>query len=141
MAKYHNILNNIKKVEAIEARYLNDITVVHGVGVLLHYWRNFFDIPLSALAEVEMLSNIENKSRLVETKLTFHSPCSFDIDDRNLCFRVTTVQGASFLIGTDTLPFPVVSTTELFPGEETGRSGCTVVATYKNTHGMLAILD
>lgn len=141
MAQICTTLNNIKKVEVIEARHLNDITVIHGVGVLLNYWRNFVEVPLSGLAEVEMTSEIETKSRLYTVKLSFHSPKHFDVDNRQLCFRVTTVNGSTFLIGTNFRPYVKVVTYDLFPASTTDRSGCTVTAEYKNVHGMLAILD
>lgn len=141
MAQYCNILHNITKVEVIEARYLKDINIIRGVGVVLKYWRNFTNIPLSTLAEVEMTTAVENKSRLFAVKLTAHSPQHFDVADRDLCFRVTTVSGSRYLIGTDTRPFPVVNTVDLFPSSTTEKSGCTIVAEYKNTFGMLPILD
>lgn len=141
MAKYHSVLKNIKKVEAIEASFLNDITVIHGIGVMLNYWRNFTEIPLSDLAEVEINSIIENKCRLYSLKLSFHTPESFDAGVRDLCYRVTTVNGSQFLIGTSRLPFPVTSSTELFPSSVTAKSGTSVEVTYKNAHGMLSILD
>ncbi len=141
MAQVCNILNNIKKVEVIEARYLKNITVINGIGVLLNYWRNFSEIPITSLAEVEMSSAVEDKSRLMTVKLTFHTPKHFDVSDRQLCYRVTTVGGDQFLIGTDSHPYPVTNTTDLFPSVVTDRSGCKVVVEYKNTHGMLSILD
>lgn len=141
MAKYHNVLNNIKKVEVIESRYLNDITVIHGIGVMLNYWRNFNEITLSDLAEVEINSIIENKCRLYSLKLSFHTPDSFDVGMRALCYRVTTVNGSQFLIGTSRHPYPVTSTTELLPSDVTAKSGTSVEVTYKNSHGMLSILD
>lgn len=141
MAKYHNVLQNIKKVEVIEARYLNDITVILGLGVMLNYWRNFTEIPLSDLAEVEINSIMENKCRIYSLKLSFHTPDSFDAGMRDLCYRVTTVHGSQFLIGTSLHPFPVTSSTELFPSSVTAKSGTSVEVTYKNTHGMLSILD
>ena len=141
MAKFCNSLNNIKKVEVIEARHLKNINIIHGVGVLLNYWRNFVEIPITELGEVEMVSSIENKSRLITTKLTFHTSTHFDVDNRQLCFRVTTINGSQWLIGTDVHPFAVVNTTDRYPSNVTDKSGCTVVAEYKNTHGMLAILD
>lgn len=141
MAKYQNVLNNIKKVEVIEARHLSGVYVINGVGVVLNYWRNFTEVPITGLAEVEMSTQIENKIRLITTKLTFHTPGHFEVWDCEVCFRVTTLNGAQWLIGTNCPPYCVVNSVELFPSNVGDRSGCTVAVEYKNVHGMLAILD
>lgn len=98
MAKYQNVLNNIKKVEVIEARHLSGVYVINGVGVVLNYWRNFTEVPITGLAEVEMSTQIENKIRLITTKLTFHTPGHFEVWDCEVCFRVTTLNGAQWLM-------------------------------------------
>lgn len=136
-----NILRNIKKVEAIESRYLANVRIIPDTGVFLSYWRSFEEIQITGHAEVEISSRIENNSRIMTAKLTFHSPETFDVANRHLSFRLTTVTGAQYLLGTNIAPYCVVNTTDLYPSETTARGGCTIVAEYTNTSVMLPILD
>lgn len=135
------ILHNIKKIQVIESRLLQNLTIIPGTGVMMNYWRNFTDLPLANLASMETVSKVDNKSRLFTTSikalLTYH----FDVDNRRLAFMITTVSGDRFLVGTNEAPFPVTNTSDVFPGKETEASGCTLSVEYTDTLGLLPVLD
>ena len=43
------ILSNLKKIEVIETRLLQNMTIIPGIGVMLNFWRNFTELPLFGL--------------------------------------------------------------------------------------------
>lgn len=135
------ILSNLKKIEVIETRLLQNMTVIPGTGVMLNFWRNFNELPLVNLASMEIVSKVENKSRLFTTSIKALLSEHFDIASRKLAFLVTTVDGDRYLVGTNESPFPVANTTDSFPEKENEPSGCTLSVEYTDTLGLLPVLD
>lgn len=135
------ILDNIKSIRYIETRLLRHITIVPGLGVMLNFWRNFKEIPLTDLASMEVASKVDNKSRLFTTTIKALLPERFRVNNRKLAFLVTTVSGDRFLVGTCESPFPIVNTSDMFPDAANGQSGCTLTVEYTDTLGLLPVLD
>lgn len=135
------ILKNIKEVAMIDAHQLPDITIIPGTGVMLNYWRPFEELPVVGLAQCEVSSAIDNGSRVYTTKLTANLAESPAIDGRDLCFMVTAVDGERYLIGMSEKPFPVVNTEFSMPDRVSDRSGCSISVEYKDTWGLLPVLD
>lgn len=135
------ILSNLKKIEVIETRLLQNMTIIPGLGVMLNFWRNFTELHLVYLASMETVSKVENKSRLFTTSIKALLSEHFDVANRKLAFMVTTVDGDRFLVGTNESPFPVANTTDTFPEKESDPSGCTLTVEYTDTLGLLPVLD
>lgn len=135
------ILSNLKKVEAIETRRLRNLTIIPGAGVMLNYWRDFTELPLANLASMEIVSKVENKSRLFTTSIKALLTEHFDIANHKLAFMVTTVEGDRYLVGTNESPFPIANTTDTFPEKESDTSGCTLSVEYTDSIGLLPVLD
>lgn len=135
------ILSNLKKIEVIETRLLQNMTIIPGLGVMLNFWRNFTELPLVNLASMEIVSKVENKSRLFTTSIKALLSDHFDLANRKLAFLVTTVNGDRYLVGTNESPFPVANTTDTFPEKESDPSGCTLTVEYTDTLGLLPVLD
>lgn len=134
-------LSNLKKIEVIETRLLQNITVIPGVGVMLNFWRNFTELPLVNLASMEIVSKVENKSRLFTTSIKALLSEHFDVASRKLAFLVTTVDGIRYLIGTDESPFPIANTNDSFPEKESDSSGCILSIEYTDALGLLPVID
>lgn len=135
------VLSNIKEISVIETRQLKNLTIIPGIGVMLNFWRDFFELPLANLASMEVVSKVENKSRLFSTTIKALLTEHFDTANRKLAFLVTTVEDKSYLVGTNEAPFPVVNTTDTFPEKESDPSGCTLTVEYTDTLGLLPVLD
>ena len=91
--------------------------------------------------KVEVDEAIENGSRLSTVKLTAHTACNFIVDHRKLAWRVTTVTGEQYLIGTTEQPFPITTVANDFPDKETERSGQIITVTWKTPLTLLKIID
>lgn len=135
------ILSNLKKIEVIETRLLQNMTVIPGTGVMLNFWRNFTELSLVNLASMEIVSKVENKSRLFTTSIKALLSEPFDPANRKLAFLVTTVDGDRYLVGTNESPYPIANTTDTFPEKESDPSGCTLSVEFTDTLGLLPVLD
>lgn len=134
------IIKNIQKVEYIEPRFLKGLTIVPGKGVLLNMWRFFKEIDTIGLSSATVSDKVVLRNRIFYVKLV----ATLNGDWRNsqpLCFRITTVMGEQFLLGTEAVPYPIVTTVDNFPSAVTDKSGTTLTVEYSNTFGLLPILD
>lgn len=136
-----SLLKQIKKVEMIEAKYLVNSTIIGNYGIILDFYRPFDNLSAIGLSSVENSDKIESKVRIYTSKLIALLPNQIKVGNKKLCFRVTTVSGEQFLIGTDKSPYPIVSFTETYPNSPSGKCGCTMTVTYSNTIPMLSQLD
>lgn len=135
------LIQNIAKVEYIEARYLQNIIITPNNDVLLRYWRNFHELPIVGLASVTVADQVEHNNRLTTVTLTALTCEKFAVNNRHLAWRVTTVTGDQMLIGTTEVPYPTTTTTENFPDKATEQSGTTLKVEWKTALSLLTILD
>ena len=135
------LIQNIKTVEYIETKYLLNTVMVNNDKIVLNYWRNFSELYIVGLAQVEVEEAVDNGSRLSTVKLTARTACPFSVDNRRLAWRVTTVTGEQYLIGTTEQPFPITTVSNDFPDKETERSGISVNVTWKTPLTLLKIID
>ena len=133
------LLQNINRVEFIETRYLSNIVLLGNNEVTLQYWRNFIELCLVGLANVEVSQAVDNGSRLTTIKLTARTTSDFGVDNRRLAWRVSTVTGEQFLIGTTEQPFPVTTVANDFPDKATSQSGKKITVSWKTPLNILKI--
>ena len=133
------LLQNINKVEFIETRYLSNMVLLGNNEVTLQYWRNFIELCLVGLADVEVNQAVDNGSRLTTIKLTARTTSDFTVDDRRLAWRVSTVTGEQFLIGTTEQPFPVTTVANDFPDKATSQSGKGITVSWQTPLNILKI--
>ena len=136
------LLNNIVKVEWIlSPRHMRNLVLLDDHRVALQYYRPFHALFLDGLAQVEVSEAVEDGSRLTTVRLTAHTTEDWHVDNRRLCWRVTTVDGRQYLIGLDEQPWPVVTVADAYPDKATDRSGKTVTVTWTTPLGLLQIID
>lgn len=135
------VLKNICKVEFIESRFLKNITIVPGKGVFLNMWRNFKKLDTVGLSSATSKSKVVKKNTIYNIKMTAFLEKQFLLVNKHLCYRLTTVTGEKYLLGTDRAPYPITNTSDNFPSVVTEKSGTTLSVEYSNTIGLLPILD
>lgn len=133
------LLQNINKVEFIETRYLSNMVLLGNNEVSLQYWRNFIELCLVGLAAVDVIQAVDNGSRLTTIKLTARTTSDFAVDNRRLAWRVSTVTGEQFLIGTTEQPFPVTTVANDFPDKATSQSGKEITVSWQTPLNILKI--
>lgn len=125
----------------IESKHLTNSTIVNNSGILFEIYRPFDELDTIGLSSVESSDKIVDKVRIYTSKLTTLLPQRINVGNRKLCFRVTTVSGEQFLIGTDKSPYPLVSFNENYPKSPSTQCGCTMTVTYSSVLPMLFQLD
>lgn len=136
------LLNNIVKVEWIlSPRHMRNLVLLDDHRVVLQYYRPFHALCLDGMAQVEVSEAVDDGYRLTTVRLTAHTTEDWHVDNRRLCWRVTTVDGRQFLIGLDEQPWPVVTVADAFPDKATERSGKTITVTWTTPLGLLHIVD
>ncbi|MEG2599643.1 MAG: hypothetical protein RSA66_09240 [Muribaculaceae bacterium] len=131
----------ITKVEVIESRWLANIAIIDNNEVILKYPRNFQKLQTVGLTSVEVSDKIDNRNRIFTVKMQAFLPSIFEVQHRNLSFRITTASGEQYLIGTNVHPYAVVTINDKFPSSVTEKVGCLLNVEYSNTFGMLSIID
>lgn len=136
------LLNNIVKVEWIlSPRHMRNLVLLDDHRVVLQYYRPFHALCLDGMAQVEVSEAVDDGYRLTTVRLTAHTTEDWHVDNRRLCWRVTTVDGRQFLIGLDEQPWPVVTIADAYPDKATERSGKTITVTWTTPLGLLNIVD
>lgn len=134
-------LVSIKKVERCPATALANTEQIFNLGILLKGYNDFEKIDIIGLASVEITDKVEDKQRVYTTKLLFKTASSPDMDEDKFCYRLTTVAGSQFLLGTKDRPYTLFSSVELLPDSPTDKTGCTCTVTYTNLFSHLSIID
>ena len=135
------LINNISKVESIEAYHLEHADIIRNKGILLNVTQIFTEIPIVGLASCRISDKIEGCTRVYTSELKMHCCNQLQPEGKKLCFRLTTVTGKQFLLGTWVRPYPVITNDELMPSRRSDRSGSEVSVKLVAVVPLLAILD
>jgi hypothetical protein len=130
------ILKQIKKIEMCIADNLSDATIV-GVKGIANVNESFTKLNTVGLSQVETDEEFEDKEKVYTQTLTATLTEKFEINKNKYCFRVTTVDGERYIIGTGYKPYPIITFSGLFPNNADDKSGYTMSVNYKNRLPML----
>lgn len=136
-----HLLSNIKTVEVFDASELRESVIVKNRGIILQYALVPQKISQNGLASCEISDKIQNNQKIFSIKLQMHCCSRLEDDGKHLCFRLTTVTGSQFILGSSSRPYPVVSNDEIMPSAPTAKSGVNVTVTLDSFYPLLAVLD
>lgn len=125
-----NIHLNIKKIEKTSANELLSMVAVPGYRAFTLNNIVWTEIPMIKTAEMQIQDKIENKQRIFTTNVKLLTTDLLNLEAYDIVFKVTTVDGKAFIIGSDQSPYPVLTNSMEFPKEYSGKSGNTVTITY-----------
>lgn len=134
-------IHYINRVEYCEVRELAAMTVVKKQFVLVPPAANFTRLPMVGLASVEVSDKIENKQRVFVSKLAVFLPERFEVSNKKLCFRLRTVSGEYFMLGSGDRPYSIITSTDTIPDTPSSRCGSAMVVTYTGILPLLRIMD
>lgn len=135
------LLQNIKSIKILDAAIFKFYNLISGKGLRLNYKRLFSDLPLCDLAKCEVLSSIEDNTRIYKTTITARLHTNFDFGSKNYVFLLTCVNGDRFILGTDEIPHPLISFVDEFPDKPSGQSGRVITVECTDTLGLIPVLD
>ena len=135
-----NELHYINQVEYCEAKELASMVVVKKKYVLVPTPDVFIKLEIVGLASVEIADKIENKVRLFTSKLAVFLPDRLEVGNRKLCFRLRSITGEYFILGSASRPYALLSFTDSRPDSPSSKCGSTMIATLTDTVPMLSVL-
>jgi len=135
----NQILPGIKKIEycmASELRLEDKQFLQEGDTVKPQ--ATFTDLDIVGLAKGEIKEKLEDGEWIYETKISFFTK-SVTPARSFLSYRITTVNGERYLLGTNTRPFVVREYKKTLPDQDTQKQGYDITLSYKNRHSLLLI--
>lgn len=101
----------------------------------------FENLPLAALAALEVSEEIQDGERVFTSKLTAVLKCSFDVPSRPIALRLTCTDGTQLPLGTSRRPFPLATVTIAHPNKASEQSAYTLTATWTAPTPALTLVD
>lgn len=134
-------LVHIIKIEQIQASELSGLVVIQKSSCKLPASVNFCEIEdVRGLIGAKIEDEEQNGQKVYTTTVTLQTKEKTPGDRFRLAFRLTSIDGTQFLVGTDSRPYPVIKENNAFP-EKPGDSDLkTVTITWKAPLPMLTIL-
>ena len=101
----------------------------------------FAEINTVGLVDVKMDDSIENKEKVYTSVVSFQTPNKTPAGVSRLAFRLTTIDGNRFLLGTSERPYPIIKESNPFPGKVGDSTLKSVTITWKSPCPLLYIVD
>lgn len=134
-------LVHVNKIEKIAAVDLGNVTKTSDSSCKLLPNVNFASINnIYGLIAVKMENAVENGNQVYTTTVTYNTSDKKPGGRQRLAFRLTSVHGTQFLVGTNERPYPVVKESNPFPAAAGDTVLKTVTITWKAPMPMLRIL-
>lgn len=129
------------KIEQIQASGLSGLVIIPNASCKLPVSVNFCEIEnIRGLVGAKVEDEEQHGQKVYTTTVTFQTEEKSPGDRFRLAYRLTSVDGTQFLVGTDSRPFPIIKENNPFP-EKPGDSVLkTVTITWKAPIPMLTIL-
>lgn len=135
------MLLHIRRIDACEAYHLASALIYPKTAlVFLHELMPWRRIDIAALAALETSEEVEKGVRLFTTKLTATLAGErMPLPERPLAYRLTTVGGQQFLLGTAFRPFPLTTQETVAPSRAAEVSAVTLSVKWTSDVPLLAM--
>ena len=132
---------HINKLEMVRVEELTPMRIISDTECRFTREVDFSKIDIQELVGVTIEDSYENNQRVFTTTATFSTCCKKPVTDRHMAFRVTSVDGKRYMIGTNARPFPVVREKNPYPDRPADSSLKTVTIVWKSLLPMLHIIE
>lgn len=130
----------IRSIEKVKAEDLTSLEIISESSCRLAHDVTFEKINIHGLVGVNVEDTYDNNQRMFTTTATFLTYDKEPIAERQLAYRVTSIEGQCYLIGTNARPFPVIKEKNPFPEKPGDSILKTVTITWKSLLPMLRII-
>lgn len=133
---------HINRIECCAASLLDGLLVIQSASSAippnLIPWR---EIPIAVLATLEVTEEVDSGVRLFQSKLTA-TLCGqrAALPDGPLAFRLTSVSGYTYLLGTHRHPYPLTAQEVRLPSSPAEPSIVTLTVSLSDEFGLLRIV-
>ena len=134
-------LVHFRSIEKVRVENLTSLEIISESSCLLTREPDFKEINIFELVGVTIEDSYENHQKIYTTTATFKTCDKEPIVERILAFRVTSLDGKRFLIGTNARPYPIIKERNPYPEKPTDSTLKTVTVTWKAIYPMLLIIE
>ena len=134
-------LVHINKIEFVRVEELLPLVLLDDVSCRFKREPFFFELDLWELVGVTIEDSYENNQKIYTTTAVFSTRCKEPLTDNRLAFRVTSVSGMQYLIGTNERPYPVIKEKNPYPEKPADSTLKSVTITWKAKYPMLRIVE
>lgn len=133
-------LVHITKIEMVDVSQLANMRIVNNDTCCFSTTPTFTSIKIKGLVGVEVRDEFNGLQTMYTTTLKF-KVCSKDtVSWRRKAFRLTSVNGTKYMVGTKSRPFAIVKASNPWPENEPDNTFQQVTVEWKSTHPMLQVL-
>lgn len=132
-------LVHILKIESAPSGFLSAMSVVDGESCIIPAV-HFTEIEIHDVVGVKISDEYENNQKIYTTTATFRTARKTPVAMRRQVFRLTSMDGKRFLLGTSDRPYPVVKEENPFPEKPVDGMLKTVTITWKSVLPLLSII-
>ena len=134
-------LVHIRKIEMADASSLESLRVVGEVSCRFKSLAVFSEIHIHELVGVTIEDSYENNQKVFTTTATFKTCDKMPLTVRQVEFRLTSIDGKQYMIGTGSRPYPILKEGNPFPGKPDENTLKTVTITWKALTPMLLVVE
>lgn len=136
-----NTLIHIAKIESVPVTSLLDVEKVAAASCRVPGSIVFNEINIHGLVDAKIENQLENHEPVYTVTLTYQT-CDRTPQKRNsLAYRLTSIDGTRYLLGSYARPYVIYNDTTPFPGKPGDSVLKTVTLTYKSPHPLLYIVE
>lgn len=133
-------LVHVRKIEIADACSLGSIQVFNETTCRFKSDPVFSEISIKELVGVTVEDSYENNQKVYTTTATFNTCDKTPMTVRQAAFRLTSMDGKRYMIGTDSRPYPIIKERNPFPEKPADSTLKTVTITWKALLPMLLIV-
>ena len=134
-------LVHVHKIEMADASNLGSLRVVGEASCRFKSLAVFSEIHIHELVGVTIEDSYENNQKVYTTTATFKTCDKMPLTVRQVAFRLTSVSGQQYMIGTGSRPYPIIKESNPFPEKPADSTLKTVTITWKAPLPMLLVID
>lgn len=125
----------------VRCEELATMKIISGTSCRFSQEPDFSEMDIQELVGVTIEDNYDNNQKAFTTTATFDTRCKQPMTDRHVAFRLTSVDGKRYMIGTNGRPYPIVKEKNAFPVKPADSTLKTVSITWKALYPMLLIME
>lgn len=134
-------LVHVNKIEMVPSESIPTLKVISGTECCVSSDIQFQELCIREFVGVTVEDSYENNQKVYTTTCKFQTKDKKPLGMRRLAFRLTSIDGKRYMVGTGKRPYPVVKEQNAFPEKATDSQLKTVTITWKSLYPMLRIVE
>lgn len=134
-------LVHVVQVEMAKTESLTSMIVIDNKSCRFKIDVFFEKCDIRELAGVTIEDTYENNQKVYTTTVTFQTCDKLPMNARHMAFRLTSLDGKRYMVGTGARPYPIIKERNLYPEKPADSQMKVVTVTWKSLMPMLLIIE